>query len=179
VYLEEFYGALFVVNQSEDRARIPITSDRTAFLALSGLGERIANLEKNHVTVENVLGLDYDGLLNQLPADFHLEHSRSKNKTPYDELHECLILRDEQRRAQITVPCPAVIQRFTVAGYNVIKDCWLKFHSYRFTHCSFTRDDFKELLDLLNKIQLQMEYVREVDDIVHRIINGDILLYQY
>ena len=179
VYLEEFYGALFVVNQSEDRARIPITSDRTAFLALSGLGERIANLEKNHVTVENVLGLDYDGLLNQLPADFRLEHSKSKNKTPYDELHECLILRDEQLRAQITVPCPAVIQRFTVAGYNVIKDCWLKFHSYRFTHCSFTRDDFKELLDLLNKIQLQMEYVREVDDIVHSIINGDILLYQY
>lgn len=179
VYLEEFNGALFKVSQSEQRARIPIVSDKTVFLKLADLGERIANLEKNNAIVENLLSLDYDGLLNQLPDDFHLEHRKSKNKTPYDEVNECIVLRDEQHGSQITVPCPAVIQRFTVSGYNVIKDCWIKFHSYRFTHCSFTRDDFKEFLDLLNKIQTQMMCVREIDEILHRIIHGDIPLYTY
>ena len=56
----------------------------------------------------------------------------------------------------------------------MIKNCWLKFHSYRYTHCDFTKDDFKELLDLLNKIASQMQIVTEIDDIVHDIVNGDI-----
>lgn len=179
VYLEEFYGALFVVNQSERRARIPIVSDGEVFLKLAELGERIANLEKNDAYTENVLGLDYEGLLGQLPAGFRLEHSRSKHKNPYDEEHEQLIVRDETGAAEIRVPCPPAIQRFTVAGYNVVKDCWLKFHSYRFTHCEFTREDFSELLDLLNKIQSQMLLVQEIDEMLHAIIQGDIPLRMF
>lgn len=69
------------------------------------------------------------------------------------------------------------IQRFTVAGYNVVKDCWLKFHSYRFTHCEFTREDFKELLDLFNKIATQMQIVSVIDEILHDIISGDAQLF--
>lgn len=69
------------------------------------------------------------------------------------------------------------IQRFTVAGYNVVKDCWGKFHSYRFTHREFTREDFKELLDLLNKIATQMHIVSVIDDILHNIISGDTQLF--
>lgn len=77
MYLEEFYGALFVVNQSESRARIPIVEDSEVFMAIAELGERLALLEKKDYQVENVLEYDYDHLLAQLPAGFHLEHSRS------------------------------------------------------------------------------------------------------
>lgn len=179
VYLEEFYGALFVVNQSESRARIPIVADDDAFFKLAALGEQVANLEKNGSAVDNVLGLDYDTLSSQLPAGFHLEHSRSASRNPFDEEHEQFIVRGENSDTEIRVYCPVAIQKFTVAGYNVIKDCWLKFHSYRFTHCEFTQDDFKELLDLFNKIATQMQYVSEIDEVLHGIVNEEIPLLTY
>ncbi len=179
VYLEEFYGALFVVNQSERRARIPIVDDAAMFISLAELGERLALLEKNGATVENVLGFDYDELVAQLGTGFHLEHSRSAAKSPYDEENEQFLVRDEVTGSTISVPCPVALQKFTIAGYNVIKDCWLKFHSYRFTHCDFTRDDFKELLDLFNKIAMQMQVVSEIDEILHHIVDGNVPLLRY
>ena len=80
---------------------------------------------------------------------------------------------------QIRIYCPIAIQRVAVSGYNVIKDCWLKFHSYRYTHCEFTRDDLRELLDLFNKIAVQMHLVSEVDEILHGIINEEIPLFLF
>ena len=179
VYLEEFYGALYVVNQSDSRARVPIVATADAFIELATLGEQIANLEKNEAIIDNVLNLDYDVLLQEVPTGFKLEHSRSASKNPFDEEHELLILRGENSSTEITVYCPVEIQKFTVAGYNIIKDCWLKFHSYRYTHCEFMRDDLKDLLDLLNKIAKQMEYVANVDNVVHSILNGEIPLLPY
>ena len=179
VYLEEFYGALFVVNQSESRARIPIAANAEQFLRLASLGEQLALLEKNNFDVENLLNLDYENLLNQMPRGFRLEHSRSAAKNPYDEENEKLIIRDENSGIEIGIYCPVALQNFTVSGYNVIKDCWIKFHSYRFTHCEFTREDFKELLDLLNRIAKQMQYVSEIDDLVHSIIEDDASLIDY
>ena len=179
VYLEEFYGALYVVNQSDSRARIPIVFNAEDFLRLATLGELLANLEKNGATVENVLGLDYEVLCNQLPTGFRLEHSRSASRNPFDEEHEQLVVRGENSEIEIIVYCPLAVQKFTAAGYNVIKDCWLKFHSYRYTHCEFMRDDFTELLDLFNKIAKQMQYVSEIDEVVHGIVNGEIPLFPY
>lgn len=179
IYLEEFYGALYVVNQSESRARIPIVSNAEEFLKLASLGELLASIEKNNSAVENVLGLDYEALSRQLPTGFRLEHSRSASRNPFDEEHEQCIVRGENSNIEIRIYCPVAIQKFTVAGYNVIKDCWLKFHSYRYTHCEFTRDDFTELLDLFNKIAKQMQYVTEIDDVLHGIINGEIPLLPY
>lgn len=176
VYLEEFYGALFVVNQSESRARIPIVNDADIFMQLSDLGERLANLEKNGATVENLLNYNYEEIVDQLPQGFHLEHSRSASKSPFDEEHEQFIVRDENTGREIRIYCPISIQRFTVAGYNVVKDCWLKFHSYRFTHCDFTQEDFRELLDLFNKIASQMLCVGEIDEVMHGIVNDEVSL---
>lgn len=180
VYLEEFYGALYVVNQSESRARIPVVADGATFLEMATIGERIAELEKSETAVENVLNLDYDALIDQLPEEgFWLEHSRSVSRSPYDEENEELVVRAENSDVEIRVYCPAAIQKFTVAGYNVIKDCWLKFHSYRFTHCEFRKDDFRELLDLLNKIATQMQIVAQIDEYLHGIVNGEIPLLDF
>ncbi len=176
VYLEEFFGALFVVNQSESRSRIPVVNDSKVFLKLAALGEQLANLEKNETVIENALNFDYDDLINQLPSGMHLEHSRAASRSPFDEEHEEFIVRGENTKKEIRVYCPIAIQKFTVAGYNVIKDCWLKFHSYRFTHCEFTNGDFRELLDLFNRIAVQMRYVSEIDEVVHGIIGGNIPL---
>lgn len=179
VFLEEFYGALFVVNQSESRARIPVVNDAEIFLQLSNMGEQLATLEKNGVEVENILGYDYDNIVSQLPNGFRLEHSRSASKNPYDEENEQFIVRDEVNGTEIRVYCPLAIQKFNVAGYNVVKDCWLKFHSYRFTHCEFTAQDFRELLDLFNIIATQMRIVTEIDEVIHGIVDGDTPLLSY
>lgn len=106
-------------------------------------------------------------------------HSRSASRSPYDEENEQLIVRDEVTGNSIRIYCPVSLQKFTIAGYNVIKDCWLKFHSYRFTHCDFTRDDLKELLDLFNKIASQMGIVSEIDEIMHSIVGGEVALLNY
>lgn len=173
------YGALFVVNQSESRARIPIVADGDVFLALSALGEQLANLEKNGATVDNILGIDYEAVINQLPAGYHLEHSRSASRNPYDEETEEFIVRAENTNVEIRVYCPVAIQKFTIAGYNVIKDCWLKFHSYRFTHCEFSKEDLRELLDLFNKIATQMQFVTQIDEILHSIVGGEVPLLDF
>nr|WP_316624301.1 type ISP restriction/modification enzyme [uncultured Ruminococcus sp.] len=179
VYLEEFYGALFVVNQSENRARIPIVCDAAIFLRLADLGERLAILEKNDVMVDNVLGYNYDEILAQMWTGFHLEHSRSAAKSPYDEENAQFIVKDEVTGNAVRIHCPVSLQKFTIAGYNVIKDCWLKFHSYRFTHCDFSRDDLKELLDLFNKIASQMRIVSEIDEVMHSVVRGEVALMDY
>lgn len=103
VYLQEFYGALFVVNQFESRARIPMVSDEDTFLRLAELGEQLANLEKNDTAVENILGYDYDSLLGHIHGGFHLEHSRSATKNLYDEEREEFIVRDEVQGIEIKI----------------------------------------------------------------------------
>jgi len=174
VYLDEFCGALFVVNRSDRRARVPIVNEKNFFLALSNLGEQIANLEKNDVTPENEMGFDYACILNQLSSGFRLAHGRAASLAPYDEENEELILRDEVGQSEVRIYCPVAVQKFTVSGYNVLKDCWLKFHSYRYTRCEFTRNDLRALLDVINKISIQMKLVSDVDDIMHNIIEGEI-----
>ena len=103
VYLQEFYGALFVVNQFESRARIPMVSDEDTFLRLAELGEQLSNLEKNDAAVENILGYDYDSLLGHIHGGFHLEHSRSATKNLYDEEREEFIVRDEVQGIEIKI----------------------------------------------------------------------------
>jgi len=139
VYLDEFYGALFTVNQSDRRARIPVVSNGNVFLQLAELGEKIAELEKIGANTDNVLRFDYDAIIGRLSTNFHLEHSRSQAKNPFDVEREILILRDEGSDKEIEVYCPVEVQNFSVSGYAVVKDCWLKFHSYRYTHCEFSK----------------------------------------
>ena len=157
-----------------------IYSDIDLFLRLAEFGEQLANVEKNDVAIENILLLDYDGLLKQIYPGFRLDHSRSGSKNPYDEENELLIIRDVNRQEEaVKIYCPVALQQFTIAGYNVIKDCWLKFHSYRYTHCDFSKKEFKELLDLLNKIAKQIQIVSNIDDIVHDVVNRNIPLLNY
>ena len=179
VYLDEFYGALFVVNQSDRRTRIPIVNSSEIFLRVADVGEKIAQMEKNNPNTDNILGFNYNELMAQLPSGFKLEHSRVAARNPYDEEHEKLRIRDEETGSIIEIDCPIDIQKFTVAGYNVIKDCWLKFHSYRYTHCVFKKEDLKDLLDLLNILAMQIRYVSEIDEIVHDIVSEKIALLTF
>ena len=161
VYLDTFEGALFTMNQSDNRARVPFVQDKSVFLQLAMLGKQLAQLERVDYVPDNVLGLDYEALLAQLPDNFQLQNTLQ----PFDEERELLLLSDGV--VQIEVPCLLSLQKKNISGYDVIKNAWLKFHSYAFTHCAFTREDFLSLLYLLNTLAVHEQLVVQIDCVVY------------
>ena len=172
VYLDEFEGALFTVNQSDKRARVPIVADKKIFHSVVQLGKEIAELEKSGYSPENVLGYDYELLISKVPKDFRLKNLQH----PFDENAEQLMLTDGN--STIALPCPLSLQKLNISGYDVIKGVWLKFNSYDFTHCTFTQDDMKRLLDFLNTIATHEKCVKRLDDIVLPILHGEVSLFE-
>lgn len=171
VYLDEFEGALFTVNQSDKRARVPIVCDKRIFNNLCRMGEKLAELEKAGYTPDNVLNLDYDDILSRLPRGFHLQNSAH----PFDEDNELLVLSDG--RSTIQIPCPIALQKLNISGYDVIKNAWLKFYSYDFAHCELTSEDIIELLNLLNRLTIHSRLVAQVDDLVYQILHNEVPLF--
>lgn len=167
VYLDAFEGALFTVNQSDKRARVPIVKDKETFDIIVEYGIRLAELEKIDYEPENILGYDYDSLIEKIPSGFKLSNSIH----PFDEENESLVLTDG--RDKIKVYCPVELQHLNISGYDVIKSVWLKFNSYNYTHCEFTKADMKALLDFLNTIEMHSKIVAELDDEVRSILHGD------
>lgn len=170
VYLDEFEGALFTVNQSDKRARVPIVKDKELFLKIVEFGKQIAELEKVDYIPENIIGYNYEDLMSKVPIGFHL----SNVAHPFDEENELLILTDGT--IKIPIYCPLALQHLNISGYDVIKSVWLKFNSYNFTHCEFTKNDMESLLNFLNTIATHAEYVAKVDDLVRGILNGNVEL---
>ncbi len=172
VYLDEFEGALFTVNQSDKRARVPIVNDKKLFSSVVECGKKIAELEKATYKPDNVLGFDYAALLEEIPVGFKLKN----NQHPFNEDEEKLLLTDGD--TTIEVDCPISLQRLNISGYDVIKAVWLKFNSYNFTNCEFTKDDMTRLLDFLNTIATHEKYIKELDELVAVLLSGDVPLYE-
>lgn len=170
VYLDEFEGALFTVNQSDKRARVPVVADRDVFMQVASLGEQLAQLEKADYVPANLLNFDYEELVSQIPTGYHLRNTTH----PFDEENEQLILTNG--RTEIRVDCPMALQTLNISGYDVVKNVWLKFHSYDFTHCDFNADDMRNLLNLLNTLEMHTRLVAQIDDVVATILNGHIPL---
>lgn len=167
-YLDEFEGALNTVNQSGNRARVPFVNNRDVFYQIVSLGREIAELEKSDYSPENILGYDYETLMDSVPADFYLQNSAK----PFDEENEELLL--SNGTDEIRVYCPIMLQQLNISGYDVIKNSWLKFNSYNFTHCGFNRDDMRKLLDFLNTLATHARYVSRLDAIVHEVLAGNV-----
>jgi type I restriction-modification system DNA methylase subunit len=166
IYLDRFEGALFIPNQSDKRPRIPIVNNAKVFRKLVSLGRQIAELEKKDYIPENHMKYDYELYKSKVPPGFKLVWS--KGIQPFDEEKECINLSD--RKVNITIPCPLYVQRIIIAGYEVIKNVWLKFHSYTFTHCVFTQEDMKDFLNLINKLVEYINLVGEIDVVMQDII---------
>ena len=173
LYLDEFEGALFTVNQTDKRARVPFVNDAASFIALANLGSELAELERIDHEVDNVLQLDYEDLIAKIPHGFRLNYS----PRPFDEVNEKLIL--SGNGVSIEVPCPIELQQLNISGYDVIKSVWQKFNSYNFTHCEFTPNDMKSLLDFLNTIAMHTRIVAKIDDAVRNILEGRVGIIVY
>ena len=172
VFLDEFNGALYIAHRADMRPRIPIVDNADIFRKLTSLGRRIAELEKREYVPANHMKFDFAAIQAQIPPDFRLK----RIEQPFDEQHETLTLTDGT--TLIEVPCPLDVQRINIAGYDVIKNIWLKFNSYDYTHCIFTHEDVTELLNLINKLIEYIDLVGEIDVIMYEIIEGKYPLIQ-
>jgi type I restriction-modification system DNA methylase subunit len=168
VYLDEFEGALFTVNRSDMRPRIPFINNADKFKQLAELGRKIANLEKRDYIPCNIAGYDYNEIKLMIPPNFKLLWTKSIQ--PFDEDNETITLSDG--KTDVKIHCPLDIQRLNIGGYEVIKNAWMKFNSYDFTHCIFTADDINGFLNLANKLLEYTKFVGDVDIIMHDIIAG-------
>lgn len=166
-YLDEFEGALNTVNQSENRARVPFVNNKDVFNQIVSFGREIAQLERSDYSPDNILGYDYQTLMDSVPIDFYLQNSTK----PFDEENEELLL--SNGTDEIRVYCPIALQHLNISGYDVIKNIWLKFNSFNFTHCGFNRDDMRKLLDFLNTLATHARCVSRLDEIVHEILIGN------
>ena len=136
------------------------------------MGKCMAELEKVDFKPENILDFDYDSLTKSVPVGFQLKNSTY----PFDAERELLLLTDGN--ITIEVYCPLSLQRLNISGYDVIKAVWLKFNSYDFTHCEFTNEDMKRLLDFLNTIAMHEKYVEKLDEIIAPILRGVVPLIE-
>jgi len=168
VYLDEFEGALFTVNRADMRPRIPIVNDAAVFMRLAELGRKVAELEKSDYVPQNLAGYDYDAIKADIPAGFKLSWSKAIH--PFNEDDETITLTDG--RTNIVIHCPLDVQRLNIGGYEVIKNAWMKFNSYDFTHCDFTAEDLEGLLNLVNKLLEYVDLVGEIDVIMHEVIES-------
>ena len=172
VYLDEFEGALFTVNQSDKRARVPIVDNAEMFMRLCELGKELAELEKADYKPENLLEYDYEQIKAEIPKGFRLANSVH----PFDEENEKLILTDGKN--EIRVSCPIELQKLNISGYDVVKNVWLKFNSYNFTHCDFMGEDLVRLLDFLNILVAHRIIVDKIDDMVIQILSEKVHLIE-
>lgn len=173
IYLDEYEGALFTVNQSDKRARVPIVADLEAFQKITQIGKDIAELEKSTYVPKNVLDYDYDVIMSEIPVGFQLKNV----SRPFDVETGQLLLTDGHKTIRIN--CPLSLQRLKISGYNVIKSAWLKFNSYDFTHCEFTKDDMRKFLDFLNTLAIREKMIIKLDEEVKPILSGKVKLMEY
>lgn len=162
-FLKRFSGALY--SGSDESPRIPIVSDKTTFSKIVEHGKQLAELEKpSRISIKK-----YSGFINQFTTEFNL--------TDYslDEQSGSIILKENNRIMLSLGPVPKEILGYQLSGYEIIKQ-WLKMHSYRYSRTVFSMDTYLDLINLLEKIDLQTNIIRGLDSDIALLINKKTLI---
>ncbi len=161
LYLNAFEGALFTVTRPDQSPRIPVVAVRSKYDEIVNLGEKLANLERDDHEPGNILYFDYAALLSSLPKSFKLQLTDNI----FDPDTETIIL-SSLSKDKVFVPCPSKIFNINIGGYDIIKNAWLKFYSYDYTHCEFTESDFDAFLCLLNRLAEYLNLLEQLNIVV-------------
>lgn len=161
-YLDEFEGALYNVHGDDNRARIPITTNEDCFLTISQLGHKLALIESDNYKPKNLNNFNYNELKQQIKNG-----SKLITNTLDDENNLIVLVFDDY---SVNISCPIEVQKLVISGYEVLKDVWLKFNSYSYTHCEFSSDDLEKLLDCINVIMEHSLIISEIDNNVSKLL---------
>lgn len=161
VFLDEFEGALFVVRQSQNPPAVPMVNDACIFAELAAEGERLALLERPGEPISNELGFDY---ATSVPDGFRLKSA------VYSDESEELLLYGQDVSSPVSVPCPQELYSMVIAGYNLVKDIWIKFHMDSYQKVCFTQSDLCDLFDFLNRLHARKAIIANIDNLMRPVI---------
>jgi predicted helicase len=154
-YIQSFAGKLFTV--SGEWPRIPITKDKTAFIAIATIGKTLAEIEIKH-----------EKLPDENPAEATIVYYKYKVEK------DRLILLDDTRSVLKEFPnIPEEITGFTVSGYNILRE-WLKMHSFPYYRKGVGTTEFLKLEKLIDNISEYLDAIVELDSIVEEILDGEL-----
>lgn len=169
VYLDSFEGALHTASASRDIPRIPIFKDINKVRGLISIGKKLAELEKPVQLEEIDLHPFFNKLQNLFERDFDLVSYE------VDAEKGTVILSNDVGYSLLLSGIGNEVLEFRVSGYNVLQQ-WLKFNSKPFTRSDFRANDLKRFLHLLQTIKVQIEIVKDSDNILSEAITSDDLI---
>ena len=154
VFLKTFEPALLITVDTANRPRIPIANDPALFLSIAQKGVRLAELENPN---------DPPPLSdNIIPFTDLYEIEFKLTSTKIDEAEGTLNLLEDKTIVCSIGPIPNGILRFQVSGYTVLQQ-WLKFHTNRYSRSVFTKEQYLDLLNLLSRIEGQVQIVDQLN----------------
>lgn len=166
-FLKTFEAVLFTTVDTENRPRIPITSDAGLFLSLAERGTRLAELENPNNPPP--ISASFSRFLDLYEDEFNLTSSKMDAQT--------LNLQEDRKVVVSIRPIPFEVLDFQVGGYAVLQQ-WLKFHSHRYTRSAFTREQYIDLLTLLSRIEGQIAIVEELNEQVSALLQPGAQLFE-
>jgi len=157
VYLDAFNGVLYGSADPGAPARVPFVASEADRRALASLGRSIADCEDFEIAIELLEGLEVEW-----PTD-----AKEFRLVDYvlDEEAGTLTLTDGSGTTATIRGIPGGVLSLSIAGYDIVKQ-WLRERSYDFLHREFKLDDARELLDLLSRIERQLQLIEDVDQLL-------------
>jgi len=155
LYLSSFEGALFGV--SGKWPKIPITQDKSLFIAVSEFGKILADIERSSYSIPDITILEEEIL--------YYKYSFEENK---------ILLKNESGgiiKQYLDIASDVV--SFEISGYTVLKE-WLKMHSFQYYRKPLQADKILELETLIEKISYYIEKIKELDLVVEQILCGNL-----
>lgn len=169
-YLKEFESVLFVASQSESSPRIPVTSDKDLFLKIAGQGKALAHLEDPDAKI--ILSAKSNELLAIFKKPFKLASAT------IDEENGWIKLLDDNGSLTSVGPISSPILSYEVSGYKVIRQ-WLKLYSYKYTRAEFTENDFRQLIELLERVRGQISLISKIDRSIQPLLKNSAKLIEF
>lgn len=156
-YLDEFEAALFTVSGIEPK--IPMPADPAVFKKMADIGKRLAELEK----YDRLKKIELDSIFGDQVLIYKQEFPLTTFKIIPEE--ESLVLNGGRSNEVVLKPIPREILEFQVSGYSVLQQ-WLKVHTQVYSRSYFSKDQFMELLSLMQSLGKQMEIAKEADALI-------------
>jgi hypothetical protein len=161
-YLNKFIGTLFSVSDTENIPRVPFVYDKDLFHMIKTKGKELAELERSELI--SVISPKFDCYMSLYTVPFELVKYKIDSKSDKIQLF------NSKNNVAISIDSvPAGVCGMKISGYGVV-DQWIKFHTYPYTRMAFDYSQFRELIELLFRLENQIVIIKELDHLIEPII---------
>ncbi len=164
-YLDTFEGVLYGPSNPDYPPRIPMAPNEETRRLIVEYGEKIAKLEKLEIAVPQSENVE---LLDEVPMGFKLKSYK------YDAVKQTLLLNSDTK-LKISIKIPEEVYSLRVSGYYIV-DKWLRQRKFPYFKKELSQASIVEFIKLVSSIELQIDYLKQLDDIVEKLIDSEGLI---